>query len=103
MQSASRVSWHAMETQDRLRRINSRQHPLIKQLRSAFSHSELTDDGYCAIEGVRMLEEALRVGLRMRAIVVSESAMERANKLLPQIGGHTEAIIVPESVFESAV
>lgn len=95
-----------MEAQDRLRHVSSRQHPLIKQLRAAFAHAELTPDGYCAVEGVRMLEEALRAGLRMRAVVFSESAHReggRAARLLPQIGAHTEAISVPDSVFSSAV
>jgi TrmH family RNA methyltransferase len=95
-----------MDAQDRLRHVSSRQHPLIKQLRAAFAHAELTPDGYCAIEGVRMLEEALRAGLRMRAVVFSESALKeggRAAKLVSQIGSHTEAISVPEPVFASAV
>jgi TrmH family RNA methyltransferase len=95
-----------MEPHDRLRQVSSRQHPLIKQLRAAFAHAELTPDGYCAIEGVRMLEEALRAGLRMRAAVFSEASLKeggRAARLLPQIGGHTEAISVPDSVFASAV
>jgi RNA methyltransferase, TrmH family len=95
-----------MESHERLRQVSSRQHPLIKQLRAAFAHAELTAEGYCAIEGVRMLEEALRAGLRMHAVVFSESALKegaRGSKLLPQIGSHTEAISVPDSVFDSAV
>jgi len=95
-----------MDAQDRLRHVSSRQHPLIKELRAAFAHSELTPDGHCAIEGVRMLEEALRAGLRMRAIVFSETALkagDRAAKLLPQIGGHTEILAVPQDVFAGAV
>ena len=95
-----------METPDRLRHVTSRQHPLIKDLRAAFAHSELTPDGYCAIEGVRILEEALRAGLRIRAVVFSESAIKeggRPSKLLPQIGVHTDAISVPDAVFSSAV
>jgi RNA methyltransferase, TrmH family len=95
-----------MDAQDRLRHLNSRQHPLIKELRAAFAHSELTKDGYCAIEGVRILEEALRAGLRMRAVVFSESTLKtdgRAGKILPQIGGHIDMIAVPDAVFASAV
>src|ERR1051325_3954391 len=95
-----------MEPQDRLRQVSSRPHPPIKQLRAAFAHAELTPDGYSAIQGVRMLEEALRAGLRMRAVVFSEQALKeggRAAKLVSQIGSHTEAISVPESVFAGAV
>lgn len=95
-----------METRERLRHVTSRQHPLIKDLRAAFAHSELTPDGYCAIEGARVLEEALRAGLRIHAVVFSKSALKeggRAAKLLPQIGAHTDAISVPDAVFSSAV
>ena len=33
----------------------------------------------------------------------SESARERAHKLLPQLSSHTEALLLPDSVFASAV
>src|SRR3979409_151633 len=48
----------------RLRRIEGRHNALVKELRRAFSRGELTSDGYCAIEGFRILEEAIRSGLR---------------------------------------
>ena len=51
--------------QQRLRRIEGRHNPLVKQLRLAFSRAELTETGDCAIEGLRILEEAIRSGLRL--------------------------------------
>ena len=45
-----------------------------KSCARAFSRGELTPDGYCAIEGFRILEEAIRSGLRFRAVFFSESA-----------------------------
>lgn len=90
-----------MNLTDRLRPVTSRQHPLIKQLRAAFAHGEPTADGYVAIEGVRMLEEAIRAGLRFRTVVFSESGQERAERLLPQISQHVETIVVPDAVFAS--
>jgi hypothetical protein len=39
----------------RLRRIEGRHNPLVKQLRQAFAHAELTETGDCAIEGLRIL------------------------------------------------
>jgi hypothetical protein len=44
----------------RLRRIEGRHNAVVKELRAAFAHGELTPDGYCAIEGMRVLEEAIR-------------------------------------------
>jgi RNA methyltransferase, TrmH family len=91
------------EWRARLRRIAGRHNPILKELRRAFSRSELAADGYCAIEGLRILEEAIRSGVRFRAVFFSESAASIANRLLPQIGSHTEALLIPEKLFRSMV
>ena len=64
----------------RLRRIEGRHNALVKELRQAFSRGELTSDGYCAIEGFRILDEAIRSGLRFRAVFFSESAAAQGGK-----------------------
>jgi TrmH family RNA methyltransferase len=87
----------------RLRRIEGRHNPLIKQLRQAFAHSELTESGDCAIEGLRILEEAIRSGLRFSAVFFRESAQDRADRLLPQIGAHVETLLLPDKLFDSLV
>jgi RNA methyltransferase, TrmH family len=87
----------------RLRHVSSRQNALVKELRQAFSHAALTDDGHCAIEGVRVIEEAVRSGLRFKALFVSEGAEERAQRLLPQISSHAEALLLPHDLFTSAI
>src|SRR5512146_3010553 len=88
---------------DRLRRISSRHNPVVKELRRAFQHGEPTSDGYCAIESVRLIEEAIRSGLRFRAVFFSASAEARAHKLLPQISAHAETLLLPDDVFSGAV
>jgi len=88
---------------DRLRRIEGRHNPLIKQLRQAFSRAELTEKGDCAIEGLRILEEAIRSGLRFSAVFFRESAQDRAERLLPQIGAQVETLLLPDSLFDSVV
>lgn len=90
-----------LSTQHRLRRIEGRHNPLVKQLRQAFSRAELTEGGDCAIEGVRMLEEAIRSGLRFSAVFFRESAQERAGRLLPQIGSQVETLLLPDKLFDS--
>jgi TrmH family RNA methyltransferase len=87
----------------RLRHIEGRHNALVKELRRAFSRGELTPDGYCAIEGLRILEEAIRSGLRFHAVFVSASAEGRAQRLLPQIGAHVETVLLPDKLFASAV
>jgi len=87
----------------RLRRIEGRHNALVKELRQAFSRAELTSDGYCAIEGFRILEEAIRSGLRFRAVFFSESAVPRAEKLLSQLGAQVETLLLADKLFSSAV
>jgi TrmH family RNA methyltransferase len=90
-----------LSAQHRLRRIEGRHNPLVKQLRQAFSRAELTEGGDCAIEGVRILEEAIRSGLRFSAVFFRESAQERAGRLLPQIGAQVETLLLPDKLFDS--
>lgn len=91
------------ETAARLRQVSSRQNTLVKELRKAFAHGEPTADGSLAIEGVRLIEEAVRSGLRFQAIIFSESGRTHAGRLLPQISSHAEALLLPDDVFTSAV
>src|ERR1700690_4067224 len=94
---------HAPSAQERLRRIEGRHNPLIKQLRQAFSRSELTDSGDCPIEGFRIVEEAIRSGLRISAVFFRESAQDRAERLLPQLGSQVETLLLPDKLFDSLV
>ena len=87
----------------RLRRIEGRHNALLKELRQAFTRGELTARGDCAVEGFRVVEEALRSGLRLRAVFFSESGEARAAKLLPQVGSHVDTLLVPDTLFASAV
>jgi TrmH family RNA methyltransferase len=92
-----------LSAQQRLRRIEGRHNPLVKQLRLAFSRAELTESGDCAIEGLRILEEAIRSGLRFSAVFFRESAQDRADRLLPQIGAQVETLLLPDKLFDSLV
>ncbi len=91
------------DLKDRLRPVSSKENALVKELRHSFTKAALTEDGYCAVEGVRLLEEALRSGLRVKAVFFSQSAQERAQRLLPQINTHADALLLPDAVFRSAV
>ena len=87
----------------RLRRIEGRHNALVKELRAAFAHAELTPDGFCAIEGMRILEEAIRSGLKFKAVFFCASAENRAERLLPQLAAHVETLLLPDKLFASAV
>ena len=93
----------ARDTNPRLRRIEGRHNALVKELRRAFTRGELTADGYCAIEGQRILEEAIRSGLRFRAVFFNETAGARADRLLSQLGSQVETLLLPDKLFASVV
>jgi TrmH family RNA methyltransferase len=90
-------------TQQRLRRIEGRHNALVKELRQAFARAERTEHGDCAIEGLRIMEEAIRSGLRFRAIFFKESAQNLAERLMPQIGTHVESLLLPDKLFDGSV
>ena len=87
---------------DRVRRVSSRQNTLVKDLRRAFHNGELVE-GCAAIEGVKTIEEAIRSGLRFRAVFFADGAEARIERLLPQISSNTEVLGLPNEVFASAV
>jgi len=92
-----------LQSEDRLRRVTSRQNAKVKELRRAFIEAAAGDKGEVAIEGMHLVEEAIRAGLRLATVFFSESARERAHKLIPQLSSQTELLLLPEDVFSSAV
>jgi len=87
---------------NRLRRVESRQNALVKALRSSLRSGQPGEDGFAAIEGPRILEEAIRSGLRFRAVFFRQSAEAQANRLLPKLAAEVETLILPDDVFASA-
>ena len=75
----------------------------MKDLRLAFRRAELTAQGECAIDGVKLLGEALRSGVHLQSVFFSESARPLAEKLFPQINARTETLVLPNALFNSIV
>jgi TrmH family RNA methyltransferase len=98
-----KLSETASAARGRLRRIQGRHNPLAKLLRQAFAGADCTSDGDCAVEGLRIVEEAIRSGLRFRAVFFRESEQDLAERLLPQIGAHVETLLLPNQIFDNAV
>ena len=88
---------------NRLRRVEGKHNALVKQLRMAFARGEVTPSGACAIEGLRIVEEAIRSGLRFEALFFSEGGRNKAERLLPQVGAHVETLLLPDKLFLNAV
>ncbi len=88
---------------DRLRSISSRSNARVKELRRLFHEASPDENGEIAVEGMHLVEEAIRSGLRITSVFFAESARDRAHKLLPQLPKHTEVLLLPNDVFSSAV
>jgi len=52
---------------------------------------------------MRILEEAIRSGLKFKAVFLRVSAENRAERLLPQLAAHVETLLLPDKLFASAV
>src|ERR1700684_356398 len=96
---AARTRRHA----DRLRPVAGRHNQRLKELRLAFRRAGLTSLGECAIEGVKLIEEALRSGQHLESVFFSESARSVCEKLRPQISVRTEPLVLPDALFSSIV
>src|ERR1700739_1985831 len=99
----NKTSELSRETRQRLRRIEGRHKPLLKELRQTFAKAELTEERFCAVEGVRIVEEAIRSGLRFRAVFFKESSQNLAERLLPQIGANVDTLLLPDKLFDATV
>ena len=97
------TSESTLTAQHRLRRIEGRHNAMVKELRQAFARSERTENGDCAVEGLRIVEEAIRSGLRFRAIFFKESAQHLAERLLPQVGANVDTLLLPDKLFDDCV
>lgn len=86
----------------RLRPVSSAQNALVKDLRQAFSQGQAID-GLCGVEGIRLIEEAIRSRLKVQALFVRESAQPKAQRILAQLTKHADAVLLPDRVFDSAV
>jgi RNA methyltransferase, TrmH family len=81
------------------RRVESRQNARVKQLRAGLSRGLRTAQGHIAIEGLHLLQEAVRSGLNLDTVFVQEGH----EGLLQQFpSGNAEVLILTGEVFLSA-
>ena len=102
-QDAKAPRTRSLHADARLRPIAGRHNARLKELRLAFRRAQLTAEGECALEGVKLIEEALRSGQHLSSVFFSEAARSLAEKLLPQISGRSETLILPNELFNSIV
>ncbi len=82
-------------------RISSPRNPWIKRLRAGLLRGELSETGECAVEGFHLVEEALRSGLEITAVVRTPAAEKYWRRIAPQLNGVTPCFLTSERVFRS--
>jgi TrmH family RNA methyltransferase len=80
--------------------VQSKQNSRLKELRGALAHPGQGARGLAGIEGPKLLEEALRAGLRIDCVFVAQGA-ENLLEGLPLLV-ETEVLLVPREVLDSA-
>jgi TrmH family RNA methyltransferase len=85
----------------RLRLIESRQNPRVKELRAALARTGKTPSGLIAVEGEHLIAEAMRSRLRFVTIFLRHGYQPRGP--LVDLPHDTEQLILPADVFLSAV
>jgi TrmH family RNA methyltransferase len=66
--------------------LTSRDNRWLKQFRMALRGGISTESGFVGVEGVRLVEEALRSGCRIDAVLFSETGARYRERLAPFIG-----------------
>ena len=88
-------SYHQMATSEVL---SSPANPLLRDVRRARAQGGLTADGCCVAETFHLLEEALRSGCEVKAVLASESARDAVERRLRSAPAPRLAVL-PDALF----
>ena len=80
--------------------VSSRANPLLKEVRRAIQRGSLTADGCCVAESFHLLEEALRSGCEVRAVLAAEPVEEAVARLVRRRKG-LRHVVLPEALFNA--
>jgi TrmH family RNA methyltransferase len=81
------------------RRVESRQNARVKELRAGLSRGMKTAQNHIAVEGLHLVEEAIRSGLNLDTVFLQEGHEELLQQFSP---GSAEVLLLTEDVFLSA-
>ncbi|MGD0830486.1 MAG: RNA methyltransferase [Terracidiphilus sp.] len=86
-----------------VRIVQSKQNPRLKELRSALAHPDQANDGsiLAAIEGPKLLAEALRSQLRLVCVFVAQGQEALLDELL--LPPQTDVLLVPKEILDSSL
>ena len=81
--------------------ISARENHWLKRFRVALEGPSASGEITLGIEGVRLVEEALRSDIRVEAVLVSESGRKHLARILPRIGRETRLLATSDELFNN--
>jgi RNA methyltransferase, TrmH family len=81
--------------------ISARENHWLKRFRTALAGPPASGEITLGIEGVRLVEEALRSNIKVEAILVSESGRKHLGRIIPRIGRETRLLATSDALFNS--
>jgi TrmH family RNA methyltransferase len=82
--------------------ITSRENQWLKRFRGALRAGEAAEDGLVGLEGPRLVEEALRSGLGVEALLVTPAGERHFERLRPLAGDSLRVLRTSDRLFASA-
>lgn len=84
-----------------IRSIESKQNARVKELRTVLARGPAGSQEFIGLEGVHLIQEALRSGIRLAAVFVASGRLRLLEGL--DIPGDVEILSLPQEVLDSAV
>jgi TrmH family RNA methyltransferase len=82
----------------RIETLTSPSNPLLKEVRRALVRGSLTREGYCLAESFHLLEEALKSGCQVAAVLAAESARSAVQSHLRRLAG-VRILVLADALF----
>jgi|CZKC01.1.fsa_nt_gi TrmH family RNA methyltransferase len=79
--------------------ISARENHWLKRFRVALAGPPASGEITLGIEGVRLVEEALRSNIKVEAVLVSESGRKHLARIIPGIGRETRLLATSDALF----
>jgi TrmH family RNA methyltransferase len=79
--------------------ISGKENPWLKRFRAAFGGRTEKNGGAISVEGARLIEEALRSGIQIDAILVSESGRKHLARIIPMLAPSVRLLATSDRIF----